>query len=143
MTRTERAAYPRALAKDRSEARNGYDRSLKKGGAGGWGTLDDDIAVQQEDYDAHEREEARDEVNDAVTTSSGASDARKSPELPRRASITMTEEESKMPKSSALAHSSTVKWTWPQSLVPPRCFDFSPQPVLPALSNPNSNTINP
>ncbi|QRW13614.1 peptidyl-prolyl isomerase D (cyclophilin D) [Ceratobasidium sp. AG-Ba] len=144
MTRTERAAYPRALAKDRSEARNGYDRSLKKGGAGGWGTLDDDIAVQQEDYDAHEREEARDEVNDAVTTSSGASDARKSPELPRRASITMTEEERQNAKEfrtgtfkhgevdlAAIARTSAAASTSP------------PQPVLPALSNPNSNTINP
>ncbi|KAG8731025.1 hypothetical protein FRC11_005340 [Ceratobasidium sp. 423] len=64
MTRTERASYPRAVLKDRSEARNGMDRSLKKGGAaGGWGTIQDEIAGGQ------------------------------SPEMPRRASITMTDEE--------------------------------------------------
>ncbi|CAE6512195.1 unnamed protein product, partial [Rhizoctonia solani] len=95
MTRTERAAYPRAMLKDRlnsSEARNGMDKSMKKGGAaGGWGTLHDEIEVGHDNYD--ERDEARDEVGDNMTTSSGLSDARKSPELPRRSSITMTDEE--------------------------------------------------
>ena len=40
MTRTERSQSLRALIKDRSEARNGMDNSLPKGGAGGhnWGT---------------------------------------------------------------------------------------------------------
>jgi hypothetical protein len=42
MTRTERSHSLRALIKDRSEARNGMDNSLPKGGAGGhnWGSLD-------------------------------------------------------------------------------------------------------
>lgn len=136
MTRTERASSPRALLKDRSLARNGMDKSLKKGGAaGGWGTLSDEIATGHDEYDY---DEARDELGDNMTMSSGASDARKSPEMPRRASITLTEEERQNARdlrahafkngevdlasiartSSAVAHS-------PQ------------QPVLPALSNPN------
>lgn len=42
MTRTERSLSLRALAKDRSEARNGMDSSLPKGGAGAhnWGSLE-------------------------------------------------------------------------------------------------------
>ena len=42
MTRTERSQSLRALIKDRSEARNGMDSSLPKGGAGShnWGSLD-------------------------------------------------------------------------------------------------------
>ncbi|KAI9513377.1 hypothetical protein F5148DRAFT_511 [Russula earlei] len=42
MTRTERSHTLRALLKDRSEARNGMDSSVPKGGAGAynWGSLD-------------------------------------------------------------------------------------------------------
>ncbi|KAG8745082.1 hypothetical protein FRC10_008934 [Ceratobasidium sp. 414] len=145
MTRTERAVHPRALAKDRSESRSGLDKSVKKGGLGGWGTLEDDIVAQQDDYDIHEREkeEARDEVSDNVTSSSGASDARKSPELPRRASITMTDEERQNARDTrahafkheidlaAIARTSSAVSTSPQ------------QHVLPALSNHNTFNANP
>jgi hypothetical protein len=31
----------------RSESRSGYDKSVKKNGAGGWGSLEDDIANGQ------------------------------------------------------------------------------------------------
>lgn len=53
MTRTERATSPRALLKDRSEARNGYDNSLRKGGAGAhnWGSLDDEGRFEREGQD--------------------------------------------------------------------------------------------
>lgn len=42
MTRTERSQSLRALVKDRSEARNGMDSSVPKGGAGAhnWGSVD-------------------------------------------------------------------------------------------------------
>jgi hypothetical protein len=48
MTRTERSHSLRALIKDRSEARNGMDNSVPKGGAGGhnWGTLDSELEYQ-------------------------------------------------------------------------------------------------
>ncbi|CCL98260.1 uncharacterized protein FIBRA_00254 [Fibroporia radiculosa] len=41
MTRTERAAYPRAIIKDRSEAKNAMNKRTPKSGAGGhnWGDL--------------------------------------------------------------------------------------------------------
>ncbi|CAE6448332.1 unnamed protein product [Rhizoctonia solani] len=133
MTRTERATYPRAVNKDRSEARNGMDRSLKKGGAaGGWGTIDDEIAVGQDDY---ERDEGRDEVRDDLTNSSTSG---KSPEIPRRSSITMTDEERRGAKDfrahalkdgetdlAAIARTSSAASTSPRA------------PVLPVLSNPN------
>lgn len=44
MTRTERAAFPRAVVKDRSESKSGLDKSIRKGGAGqhNWGRLSDE-----------------------------------------------------------------------------------------------------
>ncbi|KAH9993324.1 hypothetical protein BJV74DRAFT_962225 [Russula compacta] len=45
MTRTERSHSLRALLKDRSEARNGMDSSVPKGGAGAynWGSIDSEF----------------------------------------------------------------------------------------------------
>ncbi|KAF8752197.1 peptidyl-prolyl cis-trans isomerase [Rhizoctonia solani] len=136
MTRTERAAYPRAINKDRSEPRNGMDKSMRKGGAaGGWGTIDDEIAVGQDDY---EREEGRDEVADDLTNSTISG---KSPEIPRRSSISMTDEERRDAKDfrahalkdgetdlAAIARTSSAASTSPRA------------PVLPVLSNPNHST---
>jgi hypothetical protein len=48
MTRTARAAYPRAVIKDRSESRSGLDSSLRKAGAGhhNWGSLADERQLE-------------------------------------------------------------------------------------------------
>jgi hypothetical protein len=50
MTRTSRAAFPRALVKDRSESKSGHrdDKNVRKGGAGahGWGSLADEKALE-------------------------------------------------------------------------------------------------
>ena len=48
MTRTARASYPNALAKDRSEAKNGMDKRIPKGGAGphNWGRLEDELELE-------------------------------------------------------------------------------------------------
>jgi hypothetical protein len=45
MTRTERSHSLRALVKDRSEARNGMDSSVPKGGAGAhnWGSVNSEL----------------------------------------------------------------------------------------------------
>ncbi|KAI0292851.1 hypothetical protein BC826DRAFT_894161, partial [Russula brevipes] len=64
MTRTERSHSLRALLKDRSEARNGMDSSVPKGGAGGhnWGSLDqvhEIAALVNEDADFEEGEATR------------------------------------------------------------------------------------
>lgn len=50
MTRTERSHSLRALIKDRSEARNGMDSSLPKGGAGAhnWGSLESELRHETE-----------------------------------------------------------------------------------------------
>ena len=44
MTRTARAAYPRAVLRDRSESRSGIDTSIRKDGAGqhNWGSIADE-----------------------------------------------------------------------------------------------------
>ena len=65
MTRTERAAYPRAVERDRSESKSGVDNSVRKGGAGAhnWGSLDDELRFEQEGtYD--EQQELHDEEQD-------------------------------------------------------------------------------
>jgi hypothetical protein len=49
MTRTARAAYPRAVIKDRSESRTGLDPSIRKSGAGhhNWGSLADELSLEK------------------------------------------------------------------------------------------------
>jgi hypothetical protein len=44
MTRTARAAYPRAVIRDRSESRSGLDTTIRKDGAGqhNWGSIADE-----------------------------------------------------------------------------------------------------
>jgi hypothetical protein len=48
MTRTERSAFPRALAKDRSLSRSGLDKSIRKdgGGAHSWGKLTNEAELE-------------------------------------------------------------------------------------------------
>ncbi|KAF9531072.1 hypothetical protein CPB83DRAFT_849275 [Crepidotus variabilis] len=78
MTRTERAAYPRAVNKDRSESRSGLDTSLRKSGAGqhNWGSLADERRI--------ETDAARDEAEERAS-SPEADDAK--PSLSRTSSI--------------------------------------------------------
>jgi len=61
MTRTERSQSLRALIKDRSEARNGMDTSLPKGGAGShnWGSLQSEY-----NYEAAAIDDEAAELND-------------------------------------------------------------------------------
>jgi len=63
MTRTERSISPRAIIKDRSEARNGLDPRLRKGGAGAhnWGTFGDEARYEYEalDDELHDLDAAR------------------------------------------------------------------------------------
>jgi hypothetical protein len=67
MTRTERSHSLRALIKDRSEARNGMDSSLPKGGGGAhnWGSLDSELRYETEAI-ADEADELEDEVDDTA-----------------------------------------------------------------------------
>lgn len=75
MTRTARAAYPRAMIKDRSENRTGLEgnrRSMPKDGAGGhnWGSLADErqnelAALEDASFDEEEAGAARADMPDA------------------------------------------------------------------------------
>ena len=58
MTRTARAAYPRAVIKDRSESRTGLDPSIRKSGAGhhNWGSLADELRLEEEAINDEEME---------------------------------------------------------------------------------------
>jgi len=65
MTRTERAAYPRAVERDRSESKSGIDKSIRKGGGGAhnWGSIEDEQRFEREgslDELRELREEERD-----------------------------------------------------------------------------------
>ncbi|KZV76331.1 hypothetical protein PENSPDRAFT_680280 [Peniophora sp. CONT] len=66
MTRTERAVHPRALAKDASVSRNGFNSNMRKGGAGAhnWGTVDDEARYEYE-ADVFDNEGAATEEKDA------------------------------------------------------------------------------
>lgn len=50
MTRTQRAISPRAILKDRSESKSGYDKSLRKEGAGphNWGSMREELSLEQD-----------------------------------------------------------------------------------------------
>lgn len=64
MTRTARANYPRAVSKDRSEAKNGMDNSTKKHGAGphNWGSLDHELELEAAGIADEERELEEEEL---------------------------------------------------------------------------------
>ncbi|KAF9453379.1 hypothetical protein P691DRAFT_792830 [Macrolepiota fuliginosa MF-IS2] len=80
MTRTERAAYPRALNRDRSESRTGLDPNLRKRGAGNhnWGSLADEQrleagALDDENMELAEEVEGKVGVEPAERSRSGSS----------------------------------------------------------------------
>ena len=58
MARTSRAAYPRAVMKDRSESRSGGDKSIRKSGAGphNWGSLADEEYLEYAALEDEQRE---------------------------------------------------------------------------------------
>ncbi|KAL5523414.1 hypothetical protein ACEPAG_7587 [Sanghuangporus baumii] len=73
MTRTQRASSPRAIIRDRSISRSGYDKSLRKGGAGqhNWGSVHDELeleheALEDEEIDDGELAEISPDVNTAI-----------------------------------------------------------------------------
>ncbi|KAH9474445.1 hypothetical protein JR316_0012904 [Psilocybe cubensis] len=97
MTRTARAAYPRAVIKDRSESRSGLDTSLRKSGAGhhNWGALADERTLETAalEDDQLEEEEVGETANPIEDTNSSRSmSPPRKPEMARSTSG-MTEEE--------------------------------------------------
>ncbi|KAF8957537.1 hypothetical protein BDZ97DRAFT_1924552 [Flammula alnicola] len=77
MTRTARAAYPRAIIKDRSESRSGLDSSMRKSGAGqhNWGSIADErqlenAALEDVSLDEEESGEPHAATEDLAASSS-------------------------------------------------------------------------
>ncbi|KAI0049488.1 hypothetical protein FA95DRAFT_1581710 [Auriscalpium vulgare] len=130
MTRTERSTSPRALLKDRSEARNGYDNSLRKGGAGAhnWGSLEDEARYENEGL----ADEEADFVNDPETAGAPKPDSgdRTKPQPIRRTSSVTEEDRNKAVKVrqnalkdggidlAAIARSSVAVSSSPPKVVP-------------------------
>jgi len=67
MTRTARAAYPRALVKDAHESRSGLDNGMRKQGAGhhNWGSLADEHDLETQALDDENVEEEETSVTSA------------------------------------------------------------------------------
>ncbi|KAH7883191.1 hypothetical protein F5I97DRAFT_1902855 [Phlebopus sp. FC_14] len=65
MTRTERSVFPRALVRDRSESKSGYDKSLRKNGGGhhNWGSLADESYLEAAAIEDEERDLANAPIN--------------------------------------------------------------------------------
>ncbi|PPQ69981.1 hypothetical protein CVT25_001533 [Psilocybe cyanescens] len=97
MTRTARAAYPRAVIKDRSESRSGLDTSLRKSGAGhhNWGSLADEHTLEAAALEDDQLEEQVGEISTTVedtNSSRSISPAHGKPDMVRSTSG-MSEEE--------------------------------------------------
>ncbi|KAF8916698.1 hypothetical protein CPB85DRAFT_1289123 [Mucidula mucida] len=97
MTRTERAVFPKAMLKDRSESRSGLDKSLRKNGAGqhNWGRLADErelefAALDDEAMDM-QKEETDVDADTASQTSDSTTDSNK-PAVARSASYMSDQE---------------------------------------------------
>ncbi|KAJ3557472.1 hypothetical protein NP233_g11734 [Leucocoprinus birnbaumii] len=95
MTRTERASYPRALNRDRSESRTGMDSSLRKGGAGGhnWGNLNEERRLEldardDEELEEEEEEETRPSEGTGLRSPAESSEVSSKPPMERSASGT-------------------------------------------------------
>lgn len=89
MTRTERAGFPRALLRDRSESKSGLDKSVRKNGSGqhNWGSINDERYLEAAAL-ADEEEEFEESTTDQQRNNS----VHKKPKLEKRAN-SFTEEE--------------------------------------------------
>ncbi|KAK0205309.1 hypothetical protein DFS33DRAFT_757205 [Desarmillaria ectypa] len=79
MTRTARATFPKAVLKDRSESKSGFDKSLRKNGGGqhNWGRLADERELEYAamDDEALELQEEFEEAAEDTASVSAASDS--------------------------------------------------------------------
>ncbi|KAF8624655.1 hypothetical protein AX17_006986 [Amanita inopinata Kibby_2008] len=98
MTRTARAAYPRAIIRDRSESKSGLDSSLRKGGAGrhNWGGIADERELEYAAMN-DDMEFAEEGQEQGVKSTSAPSDEGKKPDI-RRSTSSLSQEELKSAK---------------------------------------------
>ncbi|KIK38520.1 hypothetical protein CY34DRAFT_809250 [Suillus luteus UH-Slu-Lm8-n1] len=95
MTRTERAGFPRALLRDRSESKSGLDKSVRKNGSGqhNWGSINDERYLEAAAL-ADEEEEEFEEDRDTTDQQRGNDSVHKKTKLEKRAnSFTEAERE--------------------------------------------------
>ncbi|KAG2134782.1 hypothetical protein DEU56DRAFT_808535 [Suillus clintonianus] len=128
MTRTERAGFPRALLRDRSESKSGLDKSVRKNGSGqhNWGSINDERYLEAAAL-ADEEEEFEGDTTDQQLNNS----VHKKPKLEKRAN-SFTEEERESARQirknalkaqdidlSMIARTSSAASTSPPSRSPP------------------------
>jgi len=87
MTRTARAAFPRAIIKDRSQSRSGLKKEMKKGGAGGhnWGKLgevNDEDELEYGRYDSEGETEISSSFGSTISDVSQATPRKRSSSVP-------------------------------------------------------------
>lgn len=89
MTRTERAGFPRALLRDRSESKSGLDKSVRKNGSGqyNWGSINDERYLE-----AAALADEEEEFEEATTDQQGNDSVHKKPKPEKRAN-SFTEEQ--------------------------------------------------
>ncbi|KAG1769779.1 hypothetical protein EDD22DRAFT_867860 [Suillus occidentalis] len=95
MTRTERAGFPRALLRDRSESKSGLDKSVRKNGSGqhNWGSINDERYLEAAALADEEEEEFEEDTTDQPQH--GNDSVHRKPKLEKRAnSFTEAERES-------------------------------------------------
>jgi len=88
MTRTARAAFPRAVIKDRSQSRSGLNKEMKKGGGGGhnWGKLgevNDEDELEYGEYDS----EGPTEISSTISDVSQPAPRKRSSSVPNEKEI--------------------------------------------------------
>ncbi|KAF5384361.1 hypothetical protein D9615_003150 [Tricholomella constricta] len=93
MTRTARASFPRAVIRDRSESKSGFDKSVRKNGAGAhsWGSLADDKLLDFAAMDEQEFE-YEEEVDSSSNSSHSEPLEEKKPGLQRTNSVVTNDE---------------------------------------------------
>ncbi|KAF8975888.1 hypothetical protein BDQ17DRAFT_1385211 [Cyathus striatus] len=95
MTRTERAAYPRAIIRDRSSSRSGLDPSIRKNGAGGhnWGSIADERVLESSALQDEGMILEEDKVSNDIATTVEAAGNERRPEVQRANSNGPSDEE--------------------------------------------------
>ncbi|KAG2159339.1 uncharacterized protein EDB93DRAFT_1197461 [Suillus bovinus] len=92
MTRTERAGFPRALLRDRSESKSGLDKSVRKNGSGqhNWGSINDERYLEAAALVDEEEEEFEEDTTGQRQRNNSVHEK---PELVKHRINSFTEEE--------------------------------------------------
>ncbi|KAG1888406.1 hypothetical protein F4604DRAFT_1717329 [Suillus subluteus] len=138
MTRTERAGFPRALLRDRSNSKSGLDKSVRKNGSGqhNWGSINDERYLEAAALADKEEEEFEEDTTDQQRNNS----VHKKPK-PEKLANSFTEEERESARQirknalkaqdidlSMIARTSSAASTSPSTRSPPVSITGSAEP---------------